>query len=154
MCVIVIWNSYITILVLHLVHPSLDSTGFFVVNSVCALVCVKCENCGVVNSVCALMCVKCEKCGVVNSVCALVCVKCEKCGVVNSVCALVCVKCEKCGIVNSVCALVYVKCEKCGIHISSSTGRLPYCHVHAEHVEETIISGGKLPQPDGCHPVL
>ena len=103
MCVIVIWNSYITILVLHLVHPSLDSTGFFVVNSVCALVCVKCEKCGVVNSVCALVC---------------------------------------------------VKCEKRGIHISSSSGRLPYCHVRAEHVEETIISGGKLPQPDGCHPVL
>ena len=120
MCVIVIWNSYITILVLHLVHPSLDSTGFFVVNSVCALVCVKCKKCGVVNIVCALVCVKCEKCGVVNSVCALVC----------------------------------VKCEKRGIHISSSTGRLPYCHVRAEHVEETIISGGKLPQPDGCHPVL
>ena len=59
-----------------------------------------------------------------------------------------------CCVVNSVCALVCVKCEKHVIHISSSTGRLPYCLVRAEHVEETIISGGKLPQPDGCHPVL
>ena len=60
-----------------------------------------------------------------------------------------------CCVVNSVCVHWSVSSVRSVTFTSaSSTGRLPYCHVRAEHVEETIISGGKLPQPDGCHPVL
>ena len=35
-----------------------------------------------------------------------------------------------------------------------SLGRLPYYHVHDEHVRDTIVQGGKLPEPDGCRPEL
>ena len=73
-------------------------------------------------------------------------------------CVCVCVCAVQCGAVQ--CGVHVVCLEVSGESCCPSspppppTGRLPYYHVRAEHVRDTIVSGGKLTKPDGCNPEL